>query len=237
MNSDFATAVSAEDGTRTSESRAVCAWRVPALNDVHPSRALGAGWRGVATGGKAKRFVDAGVAGAALALSAPLWAVAAVLVRLSSKGPVLLPERLIGFRGQSFLAWRFRTVHVAGEDGALAEDDLHFTGLGRLLRATGIDLTPRLWNVLKGEMSLVGPRAHAPGDEALFAMVAAEYWARQRARPGLTGLAQVRRTVGGPNEPDALAGELACDLEYLRRWSPWLDLGVLARAILHLRAA
>ena len=188
-----------------------------------------------------KRAAD--VAGAALLLvaAAPLLGVCAALVKRRSPGPALIAQRREGLGGRPFTMWKLRTMHADAERlldahlarhpaaceewgryRRLANDPRVVPGVGRWLRRTSVDELPQLWNVLRGEMSLVGPRPFEL--EALDALPAEARRLRASVRPGLTGLWQ----VSGRSEIDVRA-MAALDAEYVRRWSLWLDLRILAR--------
>ncbi|HVC61076.1 MAG TPA: sugar transferase [Acetobacteraceae bacterium] len=191
-----------------------------------------AGWQCAA-----KRGIDIAVSLATLAL-APLLLLVALAVRLDSPGPVLFRQRRIGLDGRPFTLLKFRTMHdhPTGR-GGLRQACLHdprVTRVGALLRHTSLDELPQLWNVLRGEMSLVGPRPHAPGTCAggtPFEQVSERYPRRHRVRPGMTGLAQVRGWRGQTDTEDKLLCRLDSDLEYIATWSLWLDCVIMARTV------
>ena len=184
----------------------------------------------------AKRVLDVLVASGALVLLAPSMALVALAVRLDSRGPVLFRQQRAGLGGRSFALIKFRTMRadVADPDGArqTAKDDPRLTPIGRFLRRTSMDELPQLLNVLRGEMSLVGPRPHAWGSRAgrqRFEEVIAGYPARHRVRPGLTGLAQVRGHRGAITDAAGLRERTLSDLEYVRGWSFGRDVAILLR--------
>ena len=145
-----------------------------------------------------------------------------------------------------FSIYKLRTmkVHRADGDGrrSASKDDDRVTRVGRFLRRTSIDELPQLFNVLKGEMSLVGPRPHAIGSLAgdkLFWEVDPRYWQRHSLRPGLTGLAQIRGLRGATDREVDLTSRLQADLEYLSGWTVWRDVRILlatTTVLLHDRA-
>ena len=133
-----------------------------------------------------------------------------------------------------FQVLKFRSMTVADADGAghrsASRDDDRITRCGRFIRGTSIDELPQLLNVLKGDMSIVGPRPHALGSRAadkLFWEVDQRYWDRHAAKPGLTGLAQVRGFRGATLVEDDLRNRLQADLEYLENWSVWRDVKII----------
>jgi Undecaprenyl-phosphate glucose phosphotransferase len=185
-----------------------------------------------------KRIFDLSIGAALTTLSLPLLALIALAVRLDSPGPVLFRQHREGYVGAAFTALKFRSLHHAQrDDGAVmsvAQGDPRVTRVGRFLRRSSLDELPQLFNVLAGDMSLVGPRPHAVGArnrDLEFAKAAAGYAARHKVKPGLTGLAQVRGFRGAVEHPEDIRRRLACDLEYIATWSPWLDIHILARTL------
>lgn len=189
------------------------------------------GWHGTL-----KRIADIGIALLLLALFAAPMLLAALLIRLDTKGPILFRQRRIGLGNVGFEMLKFRTMHHhPPEHGRLrqtARHDPRVTRVGALLRRTSADELPQLFNVLRGDMSIVGPRPHAPGTCAggrPFELVTPRYAARHRVRPELTGLAQVRGWRGETDTEEKLLRRVESDLEYIERWSLWLDFVILAR--------
>ena len=193
-----------------------------------------------------KRLFDVTAASAALLCLLPLLLITAIAVRLNSTGPVLFKQIRIGRGNQMFRMYKFRSMYLMGLDGAghrsTSRDDDRVTRVGRLIRKTSIDELPQLINVLKGDMSIVGPRPHALGSRAaekLFWEVDRRYWDRHATKPGLTGLAQVRGFRGATLVEDDLKNRLHADLEYLENWSIWRDLKIIfltVRVIFHRNA-
>ncbi len=160
----------------------------------------------------------------------------ALAIRLDSPGPILFRQRRIGLGNTGFEIWKFRTMqHHAPEWGRLTQTTRHdprITRLGSFLRRTSLDELPQLFNVLHGDMSIVGPRPHAPGTCAggkPFEQVTPHYSARHRVRPGITGLAQVRGWRGETDTEFKLLRRVEADLEYIDNWSLSLDFAILAR--------
>ncbi len=175
--------------------------------------------RGVA--GVAKRALDLVVAGAALAVLAPAIAATALAVRRSMGAPVLFRQRRPGLRAEPFEVLKFRTMRDARDAaGRPLADEERLTALGRFLRATSLDELPQLWNVLRGDLSLVGPR---PLLMQYLPRYTPEQARRHEVKPGITGWAQV-------NGRNAISWEekFALDVWYVDHWSFWLDLRILA---------
>lgn len=179
-----------------------------------------------------KRTLDVLLAGIGLIASAPLWALFAVAIKIEDGGPVFYGQERVGRGGRRFRALKFRSMCTDAETilGAVqaAEHDPRVTKVGRLLRATAMDELPQLWNIFRGDMSFVGPRALRPGEiertgDALVALEAVPgYEMRITVRPGLTGIAQVyaARDVSRRNK-------FRYDRLYIRRRSIWLDLRLI----------
>jgi lipopolysaccharide/colanic/teichoic acid biosynthesis glycosyltransferase len=193
-----------------------------------------------------KRSFDLTLASAALVCLTPFLILTALAVRLNSPGPVLFKQVRIGRGNQMFRMYKFRSMHVRELDGAghrsTSRDDDRVTSVGRFIRRTSVDELPQLFNVLKGDMSIVGPRPHALGSRAadkLFWEVDKRYWGRHATKPGLTGLAQIRGYRGATLVEDDLKNRLLADLEYLENWSIWRDIKIIfltVRVILHRNA-
>ena len=194
----------------------------------------------------AKRTLDLAIAIPALVFLAPLLAVVAIAIKLDSRGPVFFFQPRVGRGNRIFLTFKFRSMRheLADSRGArsASRGDDRITRVGRFIRATSIDELPQLFNIIKGDMSLVGPRPHALGSLAgteLFWEVDERYWVRHALKPGLTGLAQVRGYRGETREREDLANRLHADLEYLAGWTIWRDISILfgtLRVIVHRNA-
>ena len=183
-----------------------------------------------------KRAIDVVGAGAALIFLAPLFISVAIAVKVTSPGPVLFSQHRYGYRNKRFRIYKFRTMHMHLGDRAgtcqATRNDPRVTPIGRLLRNTSLDELPQLLNVLKGDMSLVGPRPHVPGMLAsgiLYEQLVPYYFQRHTVRPGITGLAQVNGCRGGTaHAADAIA-RIDYDLQYIENWSPWTDLKIILK--------
>ena len=195
---------------------------------------------GVAAGGALllKRLLDCALSVVLLIVLSPILILVAFMVRLSSAGPILFQQKRLGLHRRQFVMFKFRTMIPSAEklqDAFIGlnemsgpvfkiRNDPRITPLGKILRKTSLDELPQLWNVLRGEMSLVGPRAMSVRDYGLFP----QDWQRRRfsVQPGITCLWQVngRNTVGFDTW-------MEMDMEYIDRWSLWLDLKILARTV------
>ncbi|WP_375395228.1 sugar transferase [uncultured Sphingomonas sp.] len=193
-----------------------------------------------------KRLFDVVVALIGLLLTSPILIGTALWVKLDSAGPVFFRQVRIGRGNQMFRMLKFRSMRDKSSDGhggrSTARDDDRITRCGAFIRRTSIDELPQLLNVLRGEMSIVGPRPHALGSRAadkLFWEVDRRYWDRHATKPGLTGLAQIRGFRGATVLEDDLRNRLQADLEYLEKWSIWRDMKIIfltARVLLHRNA-
>lgn len=185
-----------------------------------------------------KRAFDVAVAGCALLALAPFMILAALAIKLGDGGPVFFVQRRLGQGNRFFDVLKFRSMKVEQADphgtrSASRQDD-RITAVGNFLRRTSVDELPQLFNVLRGDMSIVGPRPHALGSQAgekLFWEVDGRYWNRHALRPGLTGLAQVRGFRGATDHENDLRGRLRADLEYISRWSLPRDVLIVLRTI------
>ena len=177
-----------------------------------------------------KRVFDIAVSAALLTLTLPILAVAALLIAATSRGGVFYRQDRVGKDGRAFRLWKLRTMRAGAEieTGAVlsSRGDPRVTRIGRALRSARVDEIPQLWNVLTGDMSMVGPRPERPEFTERFAESVSGYHLRHSARPGLTGLAQVSGDYA--TEPDI---KLRYDLAYLNNWSLWLDLTILLRTL------
>ena len=181
-----------------------------------------------------KRTMDILLSACALLLALPLLVLIAAAVKVSSPGPVLFRQRRYGLNGEEITVYKFRSMTVC-EDGpvvtqATARDD-RVTRIGRIIRRTSLDELPQLFNVLQGTMSLVGPRPHAVAHNEKYRRLINGYMIRHKVRPGITGLAQVHGLRGETDTLEKMAARVRYDLEYLRNWSPWLDLKILVKSL------
>jgi putative colanic acid biosynthesis UDP-glucose lipid carrier transferase len=180
--------------------------------------------------GLIKRLMDIGIASAALVVLAPVMIAIAIAIRRTMSGSVLFTQRRYGLDGREFNVYKFRTMTVS-EDGAdfrqATRNDSRVTPLGRILRRFSLDELPQLINVLQGRMSLVGPRPHAVAHNEECRKLIKRYMVRHKVLPGITGLAQVSGYRGETVSLEDMEARVNLDLEYLRNWSPVLDLQIL----------
>jgi len=180
-----------------------------------------------------KRALDVAVALPAVVIALPLVAaVVWVAQRLQSPGPVFYKQTRAGLKGRMFSIFKFRTMHVnANESRQASADDSRVYPLGRWFRRTSIDELPQFLNVLRGEMSLVGPRPHLLEHNEQFARIMRNYYVRSNVKPGMTGLAQVRGLRGATKSEEDIIRRVESDISYLETWSLSLDVVILARTL------
>lgn len=181
-----------------------------------------------------KRLEDIVLSSALLIATLPLMAIVAVLIKLDSKGPVIFRQRRSGMNARIFDMLKFRTMHVMedGDDIPQAEKgDARITRVGKFLRRSSLDELPQLFNVLRGEMSLVGPRPHALVHDEQFGEMLTSYANRHQVKPGMTGLAQVSGLRGKISSTENVEARVNADLTYIRNWSLGLDLQILCRTV------
>jgi putative colanic acid biosysnthesis UDP-glucose lipid carrier transferase len=184
-----------------------------------------------------KRALDVSLATILLILLAPALILVAILIKLDSAGPVFFRQTRLGLRGTPFDILKFRSMSVLENGGRIVQarrDDPRITRIGRILRKTSIDELPQLINVLKGEMSLVGPRPHARAHDEYYTKRIAGYALRQQVKPGITGWAQVRGYRGETPTLESMRRRVECDLWYVRHTSVALDLEILARTVVEI---
>jgi putative colanic acid biosynthesis UDP-glucose lipid carrier transferase len=187
-----------------------------------------------------KRAMDILVAGGVLLFFAPLFLLTALLIKLESPGPALFRQSRGGLNGRAFTIYKFRSMRCQENGQKVVQakrDDDRITFIGRIIRKTSIDELPQILNVLKGDMSIVGPRPHALAHDEQYGALIANYDQRFRARPGLTGLAQIRGLRGGTTALDAMAARVDADNEYIERWTFGGDIRILLMTVPHLLLA
>jgi Undecaprenyl-phosphate glucose phosphotransferase len=181
-----------------------------------------------------KRSFDLVVAATALALLSPLLLLIAVVIRLDSPGPCLFRQRRHGFNQEAFSVFKFRSMRTAKDAifrQATRNDD-RITRVGRILRRTNLDELPQLLNVIRGDMSLVGPRPHALAHDRSFERRIARYARRHNVRPGITGWAQVNGLRGETLTDADMQRRVEHDLHYIDNWSLWFDIQILVMTVL-----
>ena len=184
----------------------------------------------------AKWVFDKVIASLLIVILAPLMAVIALLVKFDSRGPVIFRQRRYGFNNEMIEVFKFRSMYVDAEDRdasrLVTRGDPRVTRIGRFIRKTSIDELPQLFNVIRGELSLVGPRPHAVSAKAanqLYNEVVQRYFARHRVKPGITGWAQINGWRGETDTEDKLVRRVEHDLYYIDNWSVLFDLVILLR--------
>ncbi|MGH1588927.1 undecaprenyl-phosphate glucose phosphotransferase [Methylobacterium phyllosphaerae] len=185
-----------------------------------------------------KRALDLTVATIALVSLSPLLAAIALAIKLDSPGPVFFRQKRYGFNQQPFGVFKFRSMRVEADATfrQATRNDSRITRIGAILRRTNLDELPQLINVLRGEMSLVGPRPHALAHDRSFERRIALYARRHNVRPGITGWAQVNGYRGETQTDLAMERRVACDLHYIDNWSIWFDIQIMIQTIVSRRA-
>lgn len=185
-----------------------------------------------------KRIMDIAISGTALVLGAPALAIVALLIKLDSKGPVFFKQERHGFNNRIFDVFKFRSLKVEQEDklahSQVTQGDDRVTKIGRFIRKTSIDELPQLLNVLRGEMSLVGPRPHAVGmrtGEVETYKLVEDYAHRHKVKPGLTGWAQINGSRGPLHDAQSVARRVQLDMEYIERSNLFLDLMIIIKTV------
>jgi putative colanic acid biosysnthesis UDP-glucose lipid carrier transferase len=185
--------------------------------------------------GVRKRVMDLLLGAGALLFAWPLLLLLALLVKLSSPGPVLFKQRRYGLNGEEILVYKFRTMTVCEDSERISQAvrcDVRVTPIGRLLRRRSLDELPQIFNVLAGQMSFVGPRPHAVAHNEQYRRLISGYMIRHKIRPGITGWAQINGHRGETDTLEKMRGRVECDLEYLKNWSVWLDLKIISKTAL-----
>jgi Undecaprenyl-phosphate glucose phosphotransferase len=189
-----------------------------------------------------KRAMDIAVSALAVLLLAPVMAAIALVIKIVSPGPVFYRQERCGLNGQPFQMLKFRSMRVNAEQSTGAvwavKDDPRRTRFGTFLRSTSLDELPQLFNVMRGEMSLVGPRPERPVFISKFSKTIPNYMARHAVKAGITGWAQVNGWRGETDTLDKMIHRVSHDLEYIRRYSFWLDVKIILLTVLgkHVRA-
>lgn len=185
-----------------------------------------------------KRLEDIILASIALITLSPLMLLTALLIKLDSQGPIFFRQHRYGYNNRLINVLKFRSMHQHAHDAnaerQTTRNDQRITRIGRFIRKTSIDELPQLFNVLRGNMSMVGPRPHATATKAagvLFEDAVVQYSARHRVKPGITGWAQINGYRGETDTLEKIERRVELDLEYIERWSVWFDLYILFRTV------
>jgi putative colanic acid biosynthesis UDP-glucose lipid carrier transferase len=168
-----------------------------------------------------------------LSLMPILLPILLILIRLGSKGPIFFKQLRTGEDGRSFLCYKFRTMRVNDEADALqaTKDDPRLTKIGGFLRRSNLDELPQFWNVLKGEMSVVGPRPHMLKHTEEYSQRVSKFLVRHLAKPGITGWAQVNGLRGETKELIQMEQRVEADIWYVENWSLTLDIRIVIKTI------
>jgi undecaprenyl-phosphate galactose phosphotransferase/putative colanic acid biosynthesis UDP-glucose lipid carrier transferase len=179
-----------------------------------------------------KRTMDLCLAALALVFFLPIMTLTAIAIKFDSPGPVIFRQTRNGFNGRRFDIFKFRTMTVQENGPTVLQatrDDPRVTAIGRLLRSASIDELPQLLNVLKGDMSLIGPRPHALAHDSYFENLLSDYAFRHHVKPGITGWAQCNGARGATPSIEHISERVKLDLWYINNWSLWLDVQILIR--------
>jgi Undecaprenyl-phosphate glucose phosphotransferase len=181
-----------------------------------------------------KRAMDISIGLVALAFVTPIMMLTALAIKIDGEGPVFFLQNRRGFSGRQFVMFKFRTMSVQENGDVVTQamrNDPRVTKIGRLLRAASIDELPQLVNVVRGEMSLIGPRPHALAHDNYFEKLLQDYAFRHHVKPGMTGWAQVNGLRGATPSVDQIARRVEMDLWYINNWSLWLDIQILIKTL------
>ncbi len=202
------------------------------MQAVIQSRAI-TGWQGAA-----KRLVDIVVALNAIIVFLPVFIIVPILIKLEDPGPVFFRQKRFGYGNKLFDCLKFRSMYLADcadkEIRLTERDDPRVMRIGKFIRRTSLDELPQFLNVLMGDMSVVGPRPHPPGVKAgsrTYEEVIGNFSDRYCVKPGLTGLAQVNGARGNTFTEVDIRRRFDYDMEYIRNWSLWLDIVIIARTM------
>ncbi len=169
-----------------------------------------------------------------LILFLPLMLCIALAVKITSPGPIIFKQHRYGLNGEKITVYKFRSMTVSDNGANILQaqkNDQRFTKIGSFLRRTSLDELPQFFNVLQGRMSIVGPRPHAVAHNELYRKLIKGYMLRHKAKPGITGWAQVNGWRGETEELDKMKRRIEHDLHYLQNWSLWLDLWIILRTV------
>lgn len=181
-----------------------------------------------------KRVFDLGVSLMALIMLAPILTTVAIAIKVTSHGPVLFKQTRYGLNGRAIKVWKFRSMNTMDDGQTIRQaqkNDSRLTPIGSFLRRSSLDELPQFINVLTGSMSIVGPRPHAVAHNEQYRKLIPGYMLRHKVKPGITGWAQVNGWRGETETLDKMNSRIHCDIEYIRRWSLWLDFKILLLTI------
>ena len=182
-----------------------------------------------------KRAMDFMLAGVGAVLFLPLMLIIAVMIKIDTRGPIFFRQTRYGRGRKPFKIWKFRTMTVLEDGPVIAQaqqQDPRVTRVGRILRRTSLDEIPQLFNVITGEMSLVGPRPHACAHDDQYVTLISDYMWRQHVKPGITGWAQIHGSRGETRTLDQMRRRIELDCWYMRNWSVTLDISILAQTLI-----
>jgi len=181
-----------------------------------------------------KRAEDVVISSLVMLLISPLLLLIGLGVKLTSPGPVIFKQRRYGLKGEVVEVWKFRSMTVCDNGASVVQaqqNDARITPLGAFLRRTSLDELPQFFNVLQGQMSIVGPRPHAVAHNEEYRRLIYGYMLRHKVKPGITGWAQINGWRGETDTLDKMQGRIDCDLDYVRNWSLWWDFKIIFRTV------
>tara|TARA_A100001234_G_C12635212_1_gene389817 strand:- start:1946 stop:2884 length:939 start_codon:yes stop_codon:yes gene_type:complete len=164
-----------------------------------------------------------------------LYPLIAIIIKLNSKGPVLFKQKRSGIDNKEFICYKFRsmTINKSSDSMQATKNDIRITSVGKFLRKTSLDEFPQFFNVLIGDMSIVGPRPHMLKHTQEYSAIIEKYMVRQLVKPGITGVAQVRGFRGETKKLSDMDGRVKLDVWYIENWSIWLDLNIIFKTIMN----
>lgn len=180
-----------------------------------------------------KRILDVVFASIVIVALIPVWIIFSLWIALTSPGGVFFRQERTGLNGKTFKMYKFRSMYINDQADTLQspDDDPRITPIGRIIRRTSIDELPQLFNVVLGDMSVIGPRPHMLSHTEYYSARIPQYMFRHRMKPGLTGLAQVRGFRGATPNVEDMKKRVDADNEYVRNFSLWLDLKIFTTTI------
>ena len=184
--------------------------------------------------GSLKRLVDIAIAMMALLIAGIPMLLIAAAVKLTSSGPIIFRQKRYGLDGKEIDVWKFRSMTVCENGNSVQQakkNDSRLTPIGGFLRKSSLDELPQIFNVLSGQMSLVGPRPHANAHNEFYRKQIEGYMLRHKVKPGMTGLAQVNGCRGETETLDKMEARIRFDHKYIRDWSIWLDLKIIFKTL------